>query len=99
MKRFLLKALHKRISTFLVFLFVFMSLVPLPGSVTALDLNQYAVDSVTIFKVFDSNRNSESRRILITGRYLKDAAVGIITSTGYEPLGERITNDRRPFAV
>lgn len=92
MNKFSFKLWRKRICTLMVFLFIFIGMVPLPGRVMALDLNQYVVDSITIFKVYDSNRNAESRRILITGSYLKDAAVGIITSTGYEPLGVRITN-------
>ena len=60
--------------------------------VNAFDSDQYRVNSVTIFKVYDANRNLEQRTLLITGRYLKDAEVGIVTKTGYKRLSKRTDN-------
>lgn len=83
------------ISRVLVALFLFMSIGPVPDknqSAYAFDPDNYNVETVTIFKVYDANRYLEERRVLITGHYLKDATVGIITSSGYEELGNRINN-------
>lgn len=79
----------------LVAFFLFMNVVPLPERnqcAYAFDPDNFRVETVTIFKVYDTNRYLEERRVLITGRYLKDAAVGIITSSGYEELENRINN-------
>lgn len=73
----------------MVFLCAFFSA---PGAIPAFDPDQYRVDSITIFKVYNSERQMEERKILITGSYLKDAAVGIITSSGYQELKGRINN-------
>lgn len=60
--------------------------------VHAFDPDNFKIDSVTIYKIYDSNRNIEQRRLLITGAYLKDAEVGIITSTGFHRLTKRTVN-------
>ncbi|HEX9060091.1 MAG TPA: hypothetical protein VF941_07910, partial [Clostridia bacterium] len=52
----------------------------------AFDPNNYKVDSVTIFKVYDANRNLQERRVLIQGTNIADAKVGIVTSSGYQDL-------------
>lgn len=56
------------------------------------DPGRYYVDSVTLFKIYDRNRNPEQIRVLITGKYLKDAEVGIITSEGYQQFRNRTVN-------
>jgi hypothetical protein len=61
-------------------------------SVQAFDPQQYTVQSITIFKIYNAERQLEQRRVLITGQYLKDATVGIITSSGYQELKDRINN-------
>lgn len=58
----------------------------------AFDALNYRVESVTIFKIYNSERQLEERRVLITGQYLKDATVGMITSSGYEELKQRLNN-------
>jgi len=56
------------------------------------DTDKYYVESVTLFKIYDRNRNPEQVRVLVTGNYLKDAEVGIITSTGYTRFQNRTVN-------
>lgn len=58
----------------------------------AFDALNYKIDSITVFKVYNSERQLEERRVLITGQYLKDASVGMITSSGYEELKQRLNN-------
>jgi len=60
--------------------------------VSAFDADRYRVNSVTVFKVYDENRQLEQRRIVIEGKFLKDADVGIMTSTGYQRLTNRTVN-------
>ncbi len=60
--------------------------------VQAFDAQNYKIESITIFKIYNSERQLEERRVLITGQYLKDAAVGMITSSGYEELKKRLNN-------
>ncbi len=80
-------------SRFSIFLVIIMLINMLPvEQLNAFDANQYTVESITIFKIYDSNRNPEVSRLLITGTYLKDAEVGMITSTGYYPLARRTVN-------
>jgi len=85
---------HKRLVGILVGVVFLMTVFAPPGgnAVYAFDPDNYRVDSLTVFKVYDSDRNAVSRRILISGAYLKDASVGIITGIGYEELSDRITN-------
>lgn len=73
----------------LVFLCAFF---PASKSVQAFDPQQYTVQTITIFKIYNTERQLEQRRVLITGQYLKDASVGIITSSGYQELKDRINN-------
>lgn len=76
---------------------IFALLIPLIpfGEIRAFayEEDKFLVKSVTLYKIFDRNRNMEQRRILITGKYLKDASVGIITSEGFKSLTNRINNE------
>ena len=77
----------------LLALIMIINLLPIQHlTVHAFDLEQYKVDAVTIFKIYDSNRNIEMRRLLIRGLNLKDAEVGMETSTGYNLLTKRTIN-------
>jgi hypothetical protein len=58
----------------------------------ALNSDNFKVDTVTIYKIYDRNRNLEIRKVLLTGNNLKNAEVGIITSQGYERLSNRMIN-------
>lgn len=58
----------------------------------ALDPDNFKVDSVTIYKIYNRNRNLETRRVLIYGSNIKNAEVGIQTSSGYQSLTSRTTN-------
>lgn len=59
----------------------------------AIDSSNFKVDSVTIYKIYNRNRNLETRRVLIIGSNIEDAEVGIIAvGTGYQPLTNRTTN-------
>jgi hypothetical protein len=92
--RSLRKATHIKIAIrVLVGLIVFLSffsygLKPLQ----AFDPQNYSIDTITVFKVYNAERQLEQRRVLITGQYLKDASVGMITSSGYQELKDRINN-------
>lgn len=78
-------------------LLIFSMIVPLLslGEMVAYayDQKEFVVESVTLYKIYDRNRNMQQRRILITGKYLKDATVGIYTSEGYRALTNRINNE------
>lgn len=83
----------KKTMAILVGLLMLVNSLPLQLSkVYAFDQALFRVDSVTVFKIYDANRNLEQRRILIIGAYLKDATVGIVTSSGYEELENRSVN-------
>ncbi len=56
------------------------------------DITNFKVDEVTVFKVYNRNRNLVERRILIMGTNIQDAEVGIMTSTKYEQLTNRTVN-------
>ncbi len=60
----------------------------------AFDPENFKVDQVTIYKIYDRNRNLELRRVLLTGTNLQNAEVGIITSTGYQRLTNRVINSQ-----
>ncbi|AOT70160.1 IPT/TIG domain-containing protein [Geosporobacter ferrireducens] len=83
----------KRILALCIIWVMIFSLVPWEDiTVYAFDQSQYKVDQVTLFKIYDRNRNMEQRRVLILGSFLKDAEVGIITSSGYVALKNRTQN-------
>ena len=85
--------IKRAISLILIFALI-IPLMPL-GEIKAYayDEDKFLVKSVTLYKIFDRNTNAEQMRILITGKYLKDASVGIITSTGFKALTNRINNE------
>lgn len=58
----------------------------------AFEQDEFRVDHVTLYKIYNRDRHMEERRILIRGKYLKDAPVGIITSEGYKPLPRPTVN-------
>ncbi|WP_432406885.1 IPT/TIG domain-containing protein [Wukongibacter sp. M2B1] len=58
----------------------------------AFDPSDFKVDSVTIYKIYNRNRNLETRRILIMGSNIQDAPVGVIGGAGYTPLNNRTVN-------
>ncbi len=58
----------------------------------AYDEKEFKVDAVTLYKIYDRNMNMSERRILIRGKFLKDAPVGIITNKGYKPLPRPTVN-------
>ncbi|NLM44713.1 MAG: hypothetical protein GX201_12005 [Clostridiales bacterium] len=83
----------KRKAAILLALIMILNTLPIGvWQVHAFDPDNFKIDSVTIYKIYDSNRNIEQRRLLITGAYLKDAEVGIITSTGFHRLTKRTVN-------
>jgi len=83
----------KRVIAFVTAYAVIMGMFPgYTSRVKAFDESLYRVDSVTVFKVYDENGYLKLRRVMITGRYLKDAEVGIITSKGYQGLTKRTVN-------
>ena len=83
----------KRRTAILLTLIMIFNILPIGVlQVHAFDPENYRVDSITLYKIYDSNRNIEQRRLLITGAYLKDAEVGIITSQGYHKLNKRTVN-------
>lgn len=85
--------IKRTISLILIFALL-IPLVPLGEiRVYAYDEDKFLIKSVTLYKIFDRNRNMEQRRILIKGKYLKDATVGIDTSTGHKVLTNRINNE------
>lgn len=88
-RRFINKGL-KRTGALLTAVLLLINSLPL-GYFTAraFDPDLFRVDSVRVYKVYNSDKNLELRRILITGSYLKGAEVGIITSTGLERLTNR----------
>lgn len=83
----------KRLVGWLMGLLMLASMIPGGGRLAqAFDPQNYRIDTVTIFKIYNAERQLEERRVLITGQYLKDATVGIITSTGYQELTSRLNN-------
>jgi len=88
------KGLIKRIFGIFMALLVFASMGGWDNIIAnAIDLSDFKVDSVTIYKIYNRNRNLETRRVLIIGSNIKDAEVGIIAAgTGYQPLTNRTTN-------
>lgn len=58
----------------------------------AFDPTDFKVDSVTIYKIYNRNRNLETRRVLIMGSKIQDAPVGVIGGSGYTPLNNRTVN-------
>lgn len=87
-----MQKIKRKAAILLAFIMIF-NLLPIGvWQVHAFDPDNFKIDSVTIYKIYDSNRNIEQRRLLITGNYLKDADVGIITSTGYHRLTKRTVN-------
>ena len=86
------KKMRNNMAIVLAFIMIF-NLLPLGAlTVHAFDPDKYRVDTVTIFKIYDKDRNIVQRRVLITGAYLKDADVGIVTSEGYKRLSKRTDN-------
>lgn len=86
------KAFKTYIPLIIAFIMAF-SIVPWENiQVHGFDPDKYYVDSVTLFKIYDRNRNPEQIRVLVTGGYLKDAEVGIVTSTGYQQFKSRTVN-------
>lgn len=93
-KRGLRRVLKKSI-TIVVLIVLLFNILPLyQDSTYAFDADRFKVDSVTIFKVYDVNRNLQQRRILIMGSSLKDAEVGIVTSEGYAEFTDRTVNSQ-----
>jgi len=82
-----------RIMSFAVaILLIFNTLLLIAEGVLAAEGDPPVVTSVTIYKVYDKDRNATERRLLIRGSNLKDVEVGIITNTGYYELTNRTTN-------
>lgn len=87
-----MQKIKRKAAILLAFIMIF-NLLPIGAwQVHAFDPDNFKIDGVTIYKIYDSNRNIEQRRLLVTGNYLKDAEVGIITSTGYNRLTRRTVN-------
>ncbi len=86
------KKLKNKIALLLILIMLINTLPLQLLTVYAFEPELYKVDSVTIFKVYDTSRNLEQLTLLIRGRYLKDADVGIVTSSGYKKLAGRTDN-------
>ncbi|SDJ84203.1 IPT/TIG domain-containing protein [Natronincola ferrireducens] len=83
----------RRIIAFLMTLMMVFIMLPIEDmEVHGFDPDRYRVDEVILFRVYDRNRNVVERRLLIYGAFLKDAEVGVESSSGYNALTNRITN-------
>ena len=83
----------KRTLSFLLILSIIMPFFPTGiMKAYAYDENEFRVDNVTLYKIYNRDRHMEERRILIRGKYLENAPVGIITSKGYKPLPRPTVN-------
>ena len=72
------KKFKNKISILLALIMV-INLLPLQLlTVHAYDVDKYWVDTVNIFKIYDSNGNFQTKRLIIYGNYLKDADVVIV---------------------
>ncbi len=87
-----IRRIKSKAAIILAFIMIFNLLPHEILRVHAFDPGEFWVDSVTIFKIYDKDRNAVQRRVLITGGYLKDADVGIVTSEGYKRLTKRTDN-------
>lgn len=83
---------YKKIPACVLIVLMLASLIPWQFINVHADESDYVVYSVTLFKTFDSNRQIELLRVMITGKNLADVPVGIITSSGYADLGNRTHN-------
>ncbi|WP_236913983.1 IPT/TIG domain-containing protein [Clostridium sp. Cult2] len=71
----------KRTLSFLLILSIILPFFPLGmRKAYAYDEKGFRVNHVTLYKIYNRDRHMEERRILIRGRSLKDAPVGIITN-------------------
>ncbi len=88
------KKISSRIFSICMALLMFLSMTGLENIVAhAINPDDFKVDSVTIYKIYNRNRNLETRRVLIIGSSIKDAEVGIVAAgTGYHPLTNRTVN-------
>ena len=59
----------------------------------AYDENEFRVNSVTLYKVYDRDYNMEKRVLSIGGRSLKDAPVYIETNEGHKKLSRPNINE------
>ncbi|SHI52811.1 IPT/TIG domain-containing protein [Lutispora thermophila] len=85
--------MKRKAAILLAFIMIFNMLPISVLQVHAYDPSNFRIETVTIYKIYDSNRNIEQRKLLITGSYLKDAAVGILTyANAYSPLTKRTVN-------
>lgn len=84
----------KRLAAVVLGVFLFALLHnPVMDEAWAFDPENFTVNSITIGKTYDHDRNLVNTYILIKGTYLEDAEVGVITdATGYQPLANRTTN-------
>ena len=78
---------YKRTLSFLLILSIILPFVPMGIIKTyAYDENEFRVEHVTLYKIYNRDRHMEQMRILVRGTFLKDAHVSIITNEGAKPL-------------
>lgn len=83
----------KKILSYILVISMILPLIPI-GEIKAYayDEKEFRIDSVTLYKIYDRNRQLTERRVLIRGKFLKDASVGIITNKQYKELTNRTIN-------
>lgn len=93
MRKKRVRGVFRRIISFVVAVLMVLGTIGWEGIIShAFDSSNFKVDSVTIYKIYDRDRNLDIRRVLIMGTNIKDAPVGIVGSTGYSALTNRTDN-------